>query len=345
MPAARRGLRVKSELMTVTVVGAGSWGTALALVLARNGHEVRIVGRESDALSSLSICRENLRYLPGFVLPEGVRVEHLDEATPEGEMVVVAVPSGAVHEVTQLVSGYPIAVIASKGLAPGGEALLSDQVAARCPNTKTVVLSGPNLAVELAQGVPTVAVAASTDEAAACMVRDAFHCRTYRVYISDDVRGVETAGALKNIMAIAAGMSDGLGFGDNTKGALMARGLNEMARIGVAMGARIETFLGIAGVGDLFATANSRLSRNYRVGYGLGQGRKLGEILNEIGQVAEGVTTADLALVMARRLGVQAPITEAVQGVMRETVDPRSAVWQLMERTPKREGFENGGSV
>lgn len=331
--------------MTVTVLGAGSWGTALALMLARNGHEVMIAGRESDALESLSATRENLRYLPGFVLPEDVKVKGLDEIDQSGDLVVVALPSAAVHEVTSLVGTFPSAVIASKGLAPGGESLLSDQLASKCPNTKFVVLSGPNLAVELAQGVPTVAVAASQDETAACVVRDAFHCKTYRVYISDDVRGVETAGALKNVMAIAAGMSDGLGFGDNTKGALLARGLNEMTRLGLAMGARVETFLGIAGVGDLFATANSRLSRNYRVGYGLGQGRKLKAVLDEIGQVAEGVTTADLALQMARKLDVQAPITEAVQGVMRESIDPRSAVRHLMERTPKREGFETKTEV
>lgn len=324
--------------MTVTVVGAGSWGTALALVLARSGHQVRIIGRESDALSMLTLGRENLRYLPGFVLPEGIVVESLEEAQPGGDIAIVAVPSAAVQEVLQVASGSPIVVVASKGLAPGGEALLSDQIATGCPDSKVVVLSGPNLAVELAQGVPTVAVAASTDESAACAVRDVFHCRTYRVYISDDVRGVETAGALKNVMAIAAGMSDGLGFGDNTKGAVLARGLNEMARIGMAMGARIETYLGIAGVGDLFATANSRLSRNYRVGYGLGEGRPLKDILDDIGQVAEGVTTAALGLQMARRLEVDAPIIEVVHGVIKGTIDARSAVWQLMERTPKREG-------
>jgi len=336
-------LSVKSPPMTVTVVGAGSWGTALALVLARNGHAVRIAGRESDALTSLSLVRENRRYLPGFVLPEGIQVQSLLEDVPESDLTVVAVPSGAAHEVLKVVGRSPVVVVASKGLAPGGESLLSDQIAAACPDSKIVVLSGPNLAVELAQGVPTVAVAASADEPSACRVRDAFHCRTYRVYISDDVAGVETAGALKNVVAIAAGMSDGLGFGDNTKGAVLARGLNEMARIGLAMGARIETFLGIAGVGDLFATANSKLSRNYRVGYGLGEGKPLKQILDNIGQVAEGVTTANLALQMARRLGVQAPITEVVQAVMLGTVEPRSAVWQLMERTPKKEGVLGPG--
>lgn len=325
--------------MTVTVVGAGSWGTALALVLARSGHEVRIVGRDSDALANLTHARENLRYLPGFVLPEGITVQSLEDAEPGGDFAIIAVPSAAVPEVIRVVSASPIVVLASKGLAPGGESLLSDQVEAACQESRIVVLSGPNLAVELAQGVPTVAVAASKDEAAACLVRDVFHCRTYRVYVSDDVRGVETAGAIKNVMAIAAGMSDGLGFGDNTKGAVLARGLNEMAKIGLAMGARIETYLGIAGVGDLFATANSKLSRNYRVGYGLGQGRGLESVLAEIGQVAEGVTTADLALQLAQRLSVETPIIQVVNSVVKGGLDARSAVWRLMERTPKREGL------
>lgn len=328
--------------MTVTVVGAGSWGTALALVLARNGQDVRIVGRESDALTSLASHRENLRYLPGFMLPEGLVVEDLADAQFSGDLVIVAVPSGAVNEVLERVDGSGTIVLASKGLAAGTDALLSDQAAQICPRAKIVVLSGPNLAVELAQGVPTVAVAASRDEEAACTVRDAFRCRSYRIYVSDDVVGVETAGALKNVMAIAAGMSDGLGFGDNTKGALLARGLNEMARIGIALGARLETYLGIAGVGDLFATANSKLSRNYRVGFGLGKGQALNEVLAEIGQVAEGVTTADLAVHLAQRLEVEAPIIDVVHGVVREGLDPRTAVWQLMERTPKREGVIDG---
>ncbi len=325
--------------MVVTVVGAGSWGTALAIVLGRNGNAVRLVGRESEALESLVSRRENLRYLPGFVLPEEVEVADLSHGLPSADMTVVAVPSSAVNELLPHTCRSEVLVLASKGLAPGGESLLSDQVAAACQGSRIVVLSGPNLAVELAQGVPTVAVAASTDEQAACLARDAFHCRTYRVYTGSDVRGVEVAGAMKNVMAIAAGMSDGLGFGDNTKGAVLARGLSEMARIGLPLGAKLETFLGIAGVGDLFATANSRLSRNYRVGYGLGQGKGLEAILAGIGQVAEGVTTTALALQLGKKLGVELPITGVVQGVMNGELDPRASVWQLMERAPKHEGF------
>lgn len=327
--------------MTISVLGSGSWGTALALVLARNGHEVSLIGRDSDSLASLSKDRENSRYLPGFALPSELHVLELEEAPPRCDITIIAVPSAAVHQVTKVAKNSPLVVVASKGLAPGGDALLSDLVSTECPDSKIVVLSGPNLAVELAQGVPTIAVAASRDETSACIVRDAFHCRSYRVYVTDDVYGVEIAGALKNVIAIAAGMSDGLGFGDNTKGALLARGLNEMARIGLALGARIETYLGIAGVGDLFATANSQLSRNYRVGFGLGQGKSIHTILSDIGQVAEGVPTTDLAVNMAHKLGLEVPITTVVQSVMKGTIEPRSAVWQLMERTPKKEGFES----
>ena len=325
--------------MTVTVLGAGSWGTALALVLARNGHDVRIVGRESEALGSLRLARENSRYLPGFVVPENVLVEDITEAEPGGDMCLIAVPSAAVDQILPFVSSYGLVSIASKGFAPGPLRLLSEVVGAACPGSDVVTVSGPNLAVELAQGVPTVAVAASQNPSAADTVRETLHCRTYRVYVSDDVKGVEIAGSLKNVIAIAAGMSDGLGFGDNTKGALLARGINEMARLGLAVGSRIESFMGIAGVGDLYATANSKLSRNYRVGHGLGTGRPLRSVLEEIGQVAEGVSTADIALHMASELGVDMPITDVVKQVMKGTLKPRDAVWLLMERTPKREGL------
>ncbi|MCW5937208.1 MAG: NAD(P)-dependent glycerol-3-phosphate dehydrogenase [Fimbriimonadaceae bacterium] len=327
--------------MQATVIGAGSWGTALALVLARNGHEVRIVGRESDALETLNARRENLRYLPGFVLPEGLRVESLDEAEPEPGLTVIAVPSAAVGDVVPVAREADAVVVASKGLGAGG--LRPSETVRRSGLANPLVsLSGPNLAVELARGIPTVAVAAGAPgecETAAESVRDAFMCRSFRVYVTDDALGVELAGALKNVYAIAAGMSDGLGFGDNTKGALLARGLTEMARIGLAMGAKLETFIGIAGVGDLFATANSRLSRNYRVGLGLGQGRGLDSLLEEIGQVAEGVTTTAHGLELTKRLEVEAPIMEVVQGVMEGRYDVRSAVNSLMERAPKREGL------
>lgn len=323
--------------MEVAVVGAGSWGTALSLVLARNGHEVLLYGRDDENFHSLQACRENLTYLPGYVLPESVSYHSL-EGSVAPYMVVIAVPSSAVRDVSRTLEGPKTVCMASKGLDAATGGVLSDVVASVAPDSKLVALSGPNLAVELAQGVPTAAVAASPDPEVAEKVRGLFMCKTYRVYVSEDMRGVELAGSLKNVMAIAAGMSDGLGYGDNTKGALLARGLNEMARLGVKMGAGMGTFLGVAGVGDLFATANSRLSRNYRVGLGLGQGRGTREILSELGQVAEGVSTAETALRIARQHQVPVPITEVVDSVIKGKVAAREAVSLLMERAPAKEG-------
>jgi glycerol-3-phosphate dehydrogenase (NAD(P)+) len=323
--------------MEVAVVGAGSWGTALSLVLARNGHDVLLYGRDDENFQALRSCRENLTYLPGYLLPENVSYHLLDGALAT-DTVVIAVPSSAVREVAKSLVGGKTVCVASKGLDAATGGILSDVVASVAPDSKLVALSGPNLAVELAQGVPTAAVSASPDPELAEKVRGLFMCKTYRVYVSEDMRGVELAGSLKNVMAIAAGMSDGLGYGDNTKGALLARGLNEMARLGIKMGAGMGTFLGIAGVGDLFATANSKLSRNYRVGYGLGQGRETREILSELGQVAEGVSTAETALRIARQNQVPVPITEVVDSVIKGKVAAREAVSLLMERAPAKEG-------
>jgi glycerol-3-phosphate dehydrogenase (NAD(P)+) len=217
--------------------------------------------------------------------------------------------------------------------------LMCDVVAEERPDAEAGVLSGPNLAVEIARGVPTVAISACQNPEAAETVREAFSCRTFRVSVSDDVVGVELAGALKNVLAIGAGMSDGLGFGDNTKGAFLARGLMEMARLGLAMGGRMETFLGPAGVGDLFATAASRLSRNYRLGRALGEGQPLDKALAELGQVAEGVTSSESAIVLARRHGVEVPVMAAVAGVVAGRIDPRQAVGMLMDRAPRMDDF------
>ena len=323
--------------MDVAVVGAGSWGTALTLILARNGLEVGLYGRDVESFYSLRASRENLTYLPGYVIPEGVEFNVLTGSPIDAPVVVVAVPSSAVREILPVLCSAEVVCIASKGLDSASGCVLSDVVAEGVPDATIVALSGPNLAVELAQNIPTVAVSASEDAAAAERVRGLFMCRNYRVYISDDMRGVELAGSLKNVMAIAAGMSDGLGYGDNTKAALLVRGLNEMARLGMKMGAKLDTFIGIAGVGDLFATANSKLSRNYRVGFGLGQGEELEDILESLGQVAEGVSTAETALRLARQHGVQVPITEVMHAVIRGDLAAKDSVSLLMERAPATE--------
>lgn len=324
--------------MTVAVLGAGSWGTALALILARNGHEVALLGRAEDEIAGIAQRRENLRYLPGFALPDAVRPGLLEDGCPGADFWVIAVPSGAVRDVLGAMPEGALTVIASKGLDPVTARPLCDTVRDARPDATIAALSGPNLAVELARGVPTAAVSACADETAATCVREAFMCATFRVYLSDDLIGVELAGALKNVLAIGAGVSDGLGYGDNTKGALLARGLREMAELGLAYGGKMDTFFGVAGVGDLFATAASRLSRNYRVGRALGEGKALDQALREIGQVAEGVPTSEAAVRLARERNVETPIFEVVDAILRERLQPRDGVARLMERTPKREG-------
>ncbi len=325
--------------MRVAVLGSGSWGTALAILLARNGHDVDLLGRDPEEVGSIERLRENLHYLPGFAIPQNVRAHMLGEAE-ESDLAVVAVPSVAVRQAAAfLPPGNPRIVVASKGLEPTTGSFMVDVLAEARPEAKIGVLTGPNLAVEIARGIPTVAISAFAERVDAEAVQAAFNCATFRVSVTDDVVGVELAGALKNVLAIGGGMSDGLGFGDNTKGAFLSRGLMEVARLGAAMGARPETFLGPAGVGDLFATANSRLSRNYRVGEALGSGISLTDALRSLGQVAEGVPTSEAAQVLARRHNVEMPVLAAVEGVLRGRISPRQAVAMLMERAPRMDDF------
>jgi len=326
--------------MRATVLGAGSWGTALAILLARNGHDVTLWGRDDEEMHIMGSVRENLHYLPGFALPENITPVTGEDVLAETDLWVVAVPSGAVRTVARRIQGEsPLVVLASKGLEAGTAKLMNDVVEESLGRGRIGALSGPNLAIEIVRGVPTAAISAFAQDEASEIVRTAFSCRTFRVYCSQDVIGVELAGALKNVLAIAAGMCDGLGFGDNSKGALLSRGLKEMMQLGKAMGARAETFLGIAGVGDLFATAVSKLSRNYRVGRAIGEGRTLSDALREIGQVAEGVATSESAMVLSRRHQVPMPVFEAVEAVLRGRLKPIEGVSLLMERNTREEGI------
>lgn len=330
--------------MVVTVLGSGSWGTALAILLARNGHQVTLVGRNSGELDAMRQNHRNSHYLPDFDIPESVLFDSFLAVRTEPEITVVAVPSSSVREVVEATLGTsPLVVVASKGLETDSSMTMCEVVAEVLPNAQVGVLSGPNLAVEIARGVPTVAVAAFEKTQFAELVRDAFMCRTFRVSISTDVKGVELAGSLKNVLAIGAGMSDGLGFGDNTKGAFLSRGLMEMARLGLAMGASLETFLGPAGVGDLFATAASKLSRNYRLGRALGEGRTLESALLDLGQVAEGVPTSHAAGALATLNSVDMPVFAAVEAVLRGRIEPKQAVGMLMERSSKMGDFSARG--
>lgn len=326
--------------MRVAVLGSGSWGTALSILLGRNGHEVALLGRNEEEIEILRARRENFRYLPGFILPETVSFHYLEGCPNVTDLIVVAVPSGAVRSVLAQVGGHhPVVVIAAKGLEPGSGKLMADVVAEQMPDSICGVLSGPNLALEIARGVPTVALSAFKEAEPAEQVQRAFSCATFRVSVSDDVVGVELGGALKNVLAIGAGLSDGLGFGDNTKGAFLSRGLMETARLGLAMGGRMETFLGPAGVGDLFATAASGLSRNYRLGRRMGEGESLRSALESIGQVAEGVPTSEAVQGLARRHNVEMLVFAAVESVLRGRLSPRRAVGMLMDRSYRMEDF------
>lgn len=326
------------------IVGAGSWGTALALVLGRKDVSVSLWGRDSAEIQRLRASRVNEKYLPGHTLPECVQAfDDLDEAANAARVAILAVPSGAAREVLQRCVAVPQLrdlpwVMAAKGLE-GDTGKLMSELAFEVlgPQAKVAALSGPNLAKELAAGLPTATVIASRDRALATDLQTLFMSPTLRVYTGEDVIGVELAGALKNVLAIGGGMTDGLGFRDNTKAAVLTRGLAEMARLGVAMGAEPRTFMGLAGVGDLFATAVSTYSRNYRVGHAVGRGVPLADAIREVQQVAEGVPTAHAAVLLSERHHVEMPLFHAIHRVLSGTLTPMDAVRELMHRTPKGE--------
>ncbi len=331
----------------ITVLGAGSWGTALAALLAANGHAVRLWAREESLVNALRMDRENARYLPGIAFSPLIQpTTSRAEAVAQTEVVVFAVPSGAMRQVAEEFAPYlapdVLLLSASKGLEDGTGLRMSQVLAAILPNTeaRTVVLSGPNLAVEMARGVPTASVAASTNPQAATAIQQLFTHQaspTFRVYTGADVIGVELGGAIKNVIAIGAGVCDGLGYGDNAKAALMTRGLTEAVRLGRAQGAEEATFLGLSGVGDLIATGASALSRNYRVGKALGQGRSLFDTLAELGQVAEGVPTTRALCELAARSQVEMPLCSALNAVLFENRSAPEMIHALMLRPPKPE--------
>jgi glycerol-3-phosphate dehydrogenase (NAD(P)+) len=319
--------------MQIAVLGSGSWGTALSILLARNGHQVQLLGRNREEIAEMQSHRENRHYLPGFQFPDNLVCLPLHDGIPLAEMAVIAVPSDAVREMAkELPTETGLVVVAAKGLEAGTAKLLVDVVAEERPSSELSVLSGPNLAVEIARQIPTVAVAASRNSSSASEVAAAFLTPMFRVSPSSDVIGVEIAGALKNVLAIGAGMSDGLGYGDNTKGAFLSRGLVDLAKLGVAMGGKMETFLGPAGVGDLFATAVSRLSRNYRFGRAIGEGKLFADALAEIGQVVEGISSCESAIVLGDRHGLELPVLRTIHQVMHHHMTPSEAVGQLMAR-------------
>jgi glycerol-3-phosphate dehydrogenase (NAD(P)+) len=327
----------------VAVLGAGSWGTALAVLLARNGCRVCLWGHDTGALGHLARERENRRYLPGIVLPESVQTTvDLGELCKTHDHFLVAVPShgfrAAVQGLKASLQRKAIVSWGTKGFEPGSGKLMHEVAREVLGDSADyAAVSGPSFASEVARNLPTALTVAAEDDATATIVADWLRNERMRVYTSNDVAGVELGGAIKNVMAIAAGISDGLGFGANARAALITRGLAELARLGVAMGGSRETFMGLTGAGDLILTCTDDLSRNRRVGLGLGQGKDLSAVLASLGQEAEGVATARELFNLAKRLQVEMPITEQVYRVLYEGRSPQRAVEALLRREPRPE--------
>jgi glycerol-3-phosphate dehydrogenase (NAD(P)+) len=328
------------------VLGGGGWGTALALLLDASGRSVRVWEYDGAQCERVNSEGENKRFLPGVSIPGSVTYSNDFGWVVDGaKFLVFVVPSRHFRATARAAVACDISqdtglIVATKGLEPGSmlrmSQVLEEEVGAAGAG-RACVLAGPSHAEEVSRGVPTAVVSASASEAVAREVQDLFMSETFRVYTNSDVVGVELGVSVKNVIAVAAGICDGLGYGDNTKGALLTRGLAEMVRLGTAMGARPETFFGLAGVGDLVTTCLSRHSRNRFVGEQIGKGRKLPDILRDMVMVAEGVDTARAALELAGRCEVEMPITEQVNAVLFDGKDPGVAIRELMSRERKAE--------
>ena len=327
--------------MRAGVVGGGSWGTALAALLARRGHEVRLWTRREAIASAIRATRTNEAHLPGVPLPPGLdATSDLERAVADAQVIFVALPSevcrGIYRRLRSLLPGGVTLVSATKGLEVDTLQRMSEVAEEELPGHALAVLSGPSFALEVARGQPTAVVVASRDLAVAEGLQRAVAGRTFRAYSSDDVIGVELAGALKNVIAIAAGIVDGLGYGHNTVAALLTRGLAEITRLAVARGGRADTLAGLAGLGDLVLTCTGGLSRNRSVGQALGRGQSLADALAAVG-TAEGVRSTRAACALAAAAGIDLPIALQMRSVLYENKPPREAVEALMLRSLKRE--------
>jgi glycerol-3-phosphate dehydrogenase (NAD(P)+) len=324
----------------ITVLGAGAWGTALAVHFSSR-HPVSLWTRSASHAHDMAASGQNALYLPGIAFPPALRVtQDFNAALQDADLVIAAVPSGAMRGLLAQVAGRHNAtplIWVSKGFEPGSGKLLHQIVDELLPDTPCGVLSGPSFAIEVATGLPTALTLASHHAHITSEIAHRLHGGTLRIYTSDDVTGVELGGAIKNVIAIAAGISDGLGFGHNARAALITRSVAELTRLGLALGGHLETFMGLTGVGDLILTCTGDLSRNRQVGLRLAKGESLEDILANLGHVAEGVTTAPEVLRLAKQHDVDMPITRAVHRVLYEHVPARQAVEELLHRDQKAE--------
>ncbi len=334
--------RTADVAIRCAVIGGGAWGTAIADRLVRNGHEVLLWAREEDVVESVNTRHENPRFLSGAMLaPALCATGDMQVALRDAHLVLYAAPSHVLRAVVAsgaaAIAPGTVLAVATKGIERDTLALMTDVVASAAPGHPVVAVSGPSFAAEVAAGQPTAVVAACDDHTAAKLVQRAMSAAAFRVYTTDDVTGVELGGALKNVMAVATGILDGLGLGSNPRAALMTRGLAEMTRLGVALGARAETFAGLAGLGDLVLTCTGALSRNRAVGVAIGQGLTLDEALAGKDSVAEGVLNAQSAKALAARAGVEMPIIDATHRILFDGQPPKVAIAELMARELRAE--------
>ena len=330
---------------TITFLGGGSFGTALSVMLGKKGYAVRIWDRSEATVHDINVKRENINYLPNVVIPSNVNAYiDIKEAINDSEFIVIAVPSHAIREVCALASKYihkdMIIVNIAKGIEENSFKRLSVVITEELPDNPVVVLSGPSHAEEVAQDIPTTLVASSANMDYAKRVQDVFMTNKIRIYTNDDIIGIEIGGAVKNIIALAAGISDGIGYGDNSKAALMTRGISEIIRIGTKLGGKVETFSGLTGIGDLIVTCTSMHSRNRRAGILIGKGATTDEACKEVGMVVEGVKACHAFYELKKQLGVSMPITDALYNVLFQGKDAKYVVYELMTRD-KRDEIES----
>jgi glycerol-3-phosphate dehydrogenase (NAD(P)+) len=331
-------------MTAVGIIGSGAWGTTLALLLANKGLEVTLWEHQPERALALQQRRENALFLPGFHFPDNLRVtSDIAQATRDKQLLLFVTPSQRMRENTRLLAPYlgpdTLCVSCSKGIEIRSLKRMTEVISEEIPSAanRIAALSGPNISFEIAQGKPTAAVVAASSEELAVRIRDMINIPLFRIYTSTDVIGVELGGALKNIIAIGAGINEGLQYGENAKATFITRALAEIARLGIAAGAHPLTFIGLAGIGDLIVTCASPLSRNQQLGRRLAAGEKLEDILTSTHSVAEGIYTTRAALQLAKRYGVELPITQQLSLVLFEGLDPQKAVPELMMRDPKSE--------
>ena len=328
---------------TISIIGGGGWGTALAVVIAKNGHTVRLWVRRKELAEALDRERINHQYLPGIVIPQSIVVTSRLSEVAKADVLLFVTPSTALGEVANSLAAtasvHPAAILISavKGMEHGTGSRMSEIISAIFPGNPIAVLSGPNHAVEVANLTPTATVIGASLKEVGKQLQRIISTRSFRAYTSSDIVGIEVGGALKNIFAIAAGIADGLGLGDNSKAALITRSLAEMARLGLALGGKRETFQGLSGAGDLIVTCFSRHSRNRRVGERIGRGEPLKEIQSSMHMVAEGVPTARSARICAIRLAVTTPIIDEVNSILYENASPAEAMERLISRAFRSE--------